>query len=221
MDAIFSKHFYPTFIEFNRDLYDLMIFYTNVGGNGNYNSKGYIECLHHKTELMIKTIRDNMGKIIIWTDTDIRFFSSIDLKQCFGDFTVLTESVDYLNFNPAFCRISCNEKMLNFFIKLLESCKHNNTHDMSIINEYSETIPNIDIETFDLRYKQFTTMPRVNLDCNICNNNQGSYSCLHQLSNLDTIDNKNTILYHSNFTYPNDNKKSMELKLEQLDYFLR
>ena len=79
MDAIFSKHFYPTFMEFNRDLYDLMIFYTNVGGNGNYNSKGYIECLHHKTELMIKTIRDNMGKIIIWTDTDIRFFSSIDL----------------------------------------------------------------------------------------------------------------------------------------------
>lgn len=221
METIFNRHFHPSFMQFNADEFELNVFETNVTGNGNYNSSGYIDCLHHKTTLMLQTVKENLGRHIIWTDIDIRFISKIDLSKCTRDFTVLRESLDHMNFNPAFCRINCNETMLDFFTKLLDSCKLHGKHDMDIINDYSHTIPHIGIEAFDLRYKQFTTVPRVDLECSECNNNKGAYSCQHQLINLNQIDETNTILYHSNYTLANNTKSSMELKLEQLDYFIK
>lgn len=221
MDVIFNKHFYPSFMQFNSNDFELTVFETKVKGNGNYNTPGYIECLHQKTTLMLNTVKENIGRPIVWTDIDIRFISKIDLSNYNNDFTVLRESLYNVNYNPAFCRINCNETMVNFFTKLLESCKYHGKHDMDILNDYPDTIPNVGIDVFDFRYKQFTNIPRIHIICDYCHNNQGAYTCTHQLINLDHINESNTILFHSNYTMPNNTKSSMDLKLEQLDYFIK
>ena len=222
MDEIFHKHFHPSFIKFNKYNYDLRIFKTNVNGNGDYNTDGYIECLHKKTQLMLQTTKENLGRTIIWTDIDIKFFSPIDLTSHDKIFTVLKEDEDPLDtfVNPAFCKIECNDTMVDFFEKLLTSCKSNDVHDMDVINYFAYTIPKIDIGTFDFRYLQYTSTPYKNhiIKCEICSNNNGCYKCTHQLSNLDKIDTSNIILYHANCTISTDTRTSIELKLEQLNY---
>ncbi len=220
MDEIFHKHFHPSFIKFNKDNYDLRIFETNVNGNGDYNTDGYIDCLHNKTRLMLHTIKENLGRTIIWTDIDIKFFSTIDLTSFDKTFTMLKENLSDTLVNPAFCKIECNDTMVDFFEKLLISCKNNDVHDMDVINYFANTIPSIEVDTFDFRYLQYTSLSYRNdtIQCNICSNNHGCYKCTHQLSNLDTINTSKIILYHANCTINTDRSTSMELKLEQLNY---
>lgn len=222
MDKLFNEHFYPSFIKFNKNNYNLHVFETTVDGNGDYNTDGYIDCLHYKTRLMLQTTKQNLGRTIVWTDIDIKFFSSIDLTSYDKTFTVLKEDEDPYDtcVNPAFCKIKCNNTMVDFFEKLLVSCKNNNVHDMEVINNFANTIPSIEIDTFDFRYLQYTSLSYRNdvIQCNICSNNRGCYKCTHQLSNLDTIDTSKIILYHANCTTNTDRCSSMELKLEQLNY---
>jgi len=222
MDEIFHRHFHPSFMKFNKYNYDLRIFETNVNGNGDYNTDEYIECLHNKTRLMLHTTKENLGRTIIWTDIDIKFFSTIDLTSFDKTFTALKEDENPSDtfVNPAFCKIECNDIMVDFFEKLLISCKNNDVHDMDVINYFADTIPSIEVGTFDFRYLQYTSLSYRNdtIQCNICSNNHGCYKCTHQLSNLDTIDTSKIILYHANCTINTDRSTSMELKLEQLNY---
>lgn len=222
VDKIFDVHFYPSFMKFNKNDFDLNIFETTVDGNGNYNTSGYLDCLHHKTEMMLKTVKDNIGRSIVWTDVDIKFFSKIDLTSYNNVFTVLKEDENPLdNFiNPAFCKIDCNDTMIDFFEKLLLSCKQNKVHDMDVMNYFRHTVPNIKIDIFDFRYIQYTSLPYRDetINCHICNNNLGCYKCTHQLVNLNCIDTSKIILYHANCTVGCENKTSMDLKLEQLDF---
>jgi len=225
MDTLFSKHFYPSFMQFNREDFELTVFKTNVDGNGDFDSKGYMSCMHHKTTMMLETIKENIGRPIVWADIDIRFLSKIDLSAYNGNFTVLKEHQDPNNpyINPAFCRIDCNDTMVNFFEKLLESCKHYNIHDMDVINYYKENIPKLDIDVFDFRYLQYTSLPHrtTTFECDICKNNTTCYNCLHQLVDIDYIDRNNTILYHANCTVANKRQTSIGLKLEQLEYLIK
>ena len=76
MKTIFENHFYPSFMRFNIDDFKLTVFNVNVEGNGDFDSDGYMKCMHHKTAMMLKTIKENLGKHIVWTDIDIRFLFS-------------------------------------------------------------------------------------------------------------------------------------------------
>ena len=222
MEEIFHRHFHPSFLKFNKDNYDLHIFETNVNGNGDYNTHGYIDCLHNKTRLMLRTTKENLGRTIVWTQVKIKSFSTIDLTSFDKTFTVLKEDENPSDtfVNPAFCKIECNDTMVDFFEKLLISCENNGVHDMDTINYFADTIPSIEVGTFDFRYLQYTSLSYRNdtIQCNICSNNHGCYKCTHQLSNLDTIDTSKIILYHANCTINTDRSTSMELKLEQLNY---
>ncbi len=141
MKTIFEKHFYPSFMRFNSDDFELTVFHVDVDGNGDFDSDGYMKCMHHKTAMMLKTIKENLGKHIVWTDIDIRFLSKIDLTSYTGNFTVLKEHYDVSNqyINPAFCRIQCNDVMVDFFEKLLDSCKKHDVHDMDIMNYFHQS----------------------------------------------------------------------------------
>ena len=225
MKTIFEKHFYPSFMQFNSDDFELTVFNVDVEGNGDFDSDGYMKCMHHKTAMMLKTIKENLGKHIVWTDIDIRFLSKIDLTSYTGNFTVLKEHYDVSNqyINPAFCRIQCNDVMVNFFEKLLDSCKKHDVHDMDIMNYFKDTIPAIQIDVFDFRYIQYTSLPHrtTTFKCDICKNNTTCYNCLHQLVDIDYINKDDTILFHANCTIANSRNTSMGLKLEQLDYLVK
>ena len=223
MKTIFEKHFYPSFMQFNGDRFDLTVFGTEVDGNGNYNSEGYMECMHHKTTMMLQTIKENIGRTIVWSDIDIRFLGPIDLEGYNANMTILKEhwSPDEHILNPAFAKIQCDYTMVNFFERLLEVCKAEYIHDMDAIHLFRQQLPPIKIDPFDFRYLQFTSLRRMPLECDVCKNNTDGYNCLHQLVNLDQIDKTSTILYHANFTVANDRNTSMGLKLEQLDYLVK
>lgn len=225
MEKLFNEHFYPSFMQFNNGEFDLNIFHTEVEGNGDFDSVGYMKCMHHKTTMMLHTIKENLGRHIVWTDIDIRFLSKIDLSSYTGNFTVLKEHQDPNNpyINPAFCRIDCNQIMVNFFEKLLESCKHYNVHDMDVMNYFKHSIPDLHIDVFDFRYLQYTSLPHrtTTFECDICKNNTTCYNCLHQLVDIDYIDRSNTILFHANCTVANNRNTSIGLKLEQLEYLIK
>jgi hypothetical protein len=172
---------------------------------------------------MLKTIKENVGRVIVWSDIDIRFISKIDLSSYDEHLTILKEHwfPESSVLNPAFAKIQCNDVTVNFFERLLEVCKEEYVHDMDGINHFRDKLPPINIGVFDSRYLQFTSLKRIPLECTICNNNTEAYSCLHQLINLDQIDRTNTILFHANFTIANNRNTSMGLKLEQLDYLVK
>src|SRR4051812_19412588 len=46
-----------------------------IEGAGDYLSAEFLRCISGKIELVLKSIKDNWGDVIVWSDIDIQFFN--------------------------------------------------------------------------------------------------------------------------------------------------
>ena len=72
-----DEHFLPTL----QDDYEVIIeFYDEKAGcpSGEYGTLGFNQTVLKKADLMIRAIRENWGKVFVYADVDIQFFSSVE-----------------------------------------------------------------------------------------------------------------------------------------------
>jgi len=170
---------------------------------GDFSTPGFKDAVKKKTELILNSIKDNFGEVIIWSDLDIQFFDkcsdTIENSIKEKDVVFQSEFGDSREVNVGFMAIRCNQKILEFWqavLKRVNSPEWNQpaVNDQSIINDLLRKEP-IDIKygIFPERFwamSHFAKTPR------------------------------NILLHHANCTAPRLKKGrltgSMELKIEQL-----
>ncbi|MEI6563412.1 MAG: putative nucleotide-diphospho-sugar transferase [bacterium] len=67
-----DRWFLPSIV----DDYELCIHEANIGGNGSYMEADWSRAVEFKSQIIIQTIKDNLGDCFIYSDVDVEFFSS-------------------------------------------------------------------------------------------------------------------------------------------------
>jgi len=118
-------------------------------GTGDFRSDQWIKCLHNKIDMVVGTIRDHCGEIIIWSDIDILFFRPVAkeleaLIQASGkEILFQRERNGIPDINGGFYVLRANEKTLAFFEQVRAGLAANpDVDDQFIINTLLRACPN-------------------------------------------------------------------------------
>lgn len=94
-------------------------------GEGHYDSPQFVPCVVQKVNLILQSLRQNAGSVIIWSDVDIQFYRltpEIALAEL-GDRDIAFQAagvpVDEINSGFFICR--CNERVIQFFEEVKRS----------------------------------------------------------------------------------------------------
>ena len=93
----------------------------SIGGPGDYLSAEFLECIRKKIDLVLGSIEENRGDVILWSDVDIRFFQLVpeDLERAVESsgkkilFQRESPRMDDVNTGFFVCR--CVTPVLDFF----------------------------------------------------------------------------------------------------------
>jgi hypothetical protein len=98
-----------------------------IAGAGDFLSAEFLECIHRKINLIIESIREHEGEIIVWSDIDIQFFDLTpdDLVVCLGDADIAFQKEGPLTneVNTGFVVCRCNKAVESFFAKVRDGLK--------------------------------------------------------------------------------------------------
>lgn len=135
---LFDKHFSPT-APSSMEIHATLI---DIKGTGDFQSAGYLECIRRQMDLVIESIRTNLGQLIIWCDVDIVFIRDpqdelVRLAAASNSDLYFQREAHHLpDVNTGFILIRCNEATLAFFQKvksqMLASPEEN---DQMVINK--------------------------------------------------------------------------------------
>ena len=103
-------------------------------GEGHYDSPQFVPCVVKKVDLILQSLREHAGGVIIWSDVDIRFYRlTPDLALAeLGerDIAFQAAGVPAYDINSGFFICRCNQRVIAFF----ERIRH------ALLNEYSGEI---------------------------------------------------------------------------------
>jgi hypothetical protein len=98
-------------------------------GQGHYDSPQFVPCVVKKVDLILQSLRENTGSVIIWSDVDIQFYRltpGIALAEL-GDHDIAFQAAgvpaDEINSGFFICR--CNQRVIKFF----EEVRHGLCHE--------------------------------------------------------------------------------------------
>lgn len=182
-----------------------LIYFGKAGeGDGDFKSPGWDYIVRKKNEFQIRTIKENWGRVIIWSDIDIQFHAKcsdlINIALSGKDVVYQAEHWSKKEANVGFAAIRCNEKTLELYTSVLQyDLKSLPFSDQSAINDILSK-NRIGIE-WDVLPNQF-------------------YAMSHYMFNKATPP-PDVVLHHANCTFPGiiDGKKvgSVELKIQQFE----
>jgi hypothetical protein len=171
-----------------------------VPGNANWNSYGYMSTIIKRTKIALNLIKNNYGKIVIFSDSDIlwiRPFYDIVQKLMINKdvlFMKETDHCDYYCVNGGLAVVRCSEITEKLYADVLDRVEQNPEHD----DQYYIS------ELFKVSAKYPIRWARLP----------------NTFSNTAIIKDKfSLICYHTTGTYPSENKTSMEKKYEQFTDF--
>ena len=116
-----------------------------IQGPGDYLSEEFLLCIRKKIELVIASIAENTGKIIVWSDVDIRFFdlSPDGLVGTLGesDIAFQRESRRSHDVNTGFFVCRCTERIRQFFERVRSELEHRaGENEQMVVNRLLETM---------------------------------------------------------------------------------
>lgn len=111
-----------------------------IEGAGDFLSPEFVQCIWQKVDLILETVVENFGGIIVWSDIDIQCFelSVADLASELGDSDVAfqREGRNTTDVNTGFIACRCNERTLAFFQKVKGALLQNpTTNEQHVVNE--------------------------------------------------------------------------------------
>ncbi|MFH2069013.1 MAG: putative nucleotide-diphospho-sugar transferase [Candidatus Omnitrophota bacterium] len=175
---------------------------------GDFSTPGFKDVVKKKTALILDSIKDNFGDVIIWSDLDIQFFGkcsdTIEYSIKEKDVVFQSERGGGGEVNAGFMAIRCNRKTIEFWqavLKRVNSSEWNQpeVNDQSIINGLLRK------KSGDIEYDIFP-------NCFWAKSHPGKPP-------------RDILLHHANCTAPRLKKGrltgSMELKIEQLSEIRR
>jgi hypothetical protein len=94
----------------------------DISGEGNYHTRQFVECVTRKVDLILKSLRENAGAVIIWSDVDIQFYRltpELAMNEL-GDHDIAFQAAGtpahHINSGFFICR--CNERVIRLFEKV-------------------------------------------------------------------------------------------------------
>ncbi len=99
-------------------------------GEGHYDSPQFVPCVVKKVALILQSLREHAGSVIIWSDVDIRFYRlTPDLALAeLGERDIVFQAagVPSYDINSGFFICRCNQRVIDFFERvrhaLLNEC---------------------------------------------------------------------------------------------------
>jgi hypothetical protein len=115
-------------------------------GEGHYDSPQFVPCVGKKVDLILQSLREHAGSVIIWSDVDIQFYRlTPDLATAeLGDRDIAFQAagVPAYDINSGFFICRCNQPVVQFFEKVRHSLCHENAGEIEerVINKLLPTL---------------------------------------------------------------------------------
>jgi len=111
----------------------------DIEGAGDFLSAEFIRCICRKVELILESIREHSGGVIVWSDIDIQFFdvSPEALLSHLGehDIAFQREGPRVPDVNTGFFVCRCNARTLGFFERVKEGLERDpRTNEQYVAN---------------------------------------------------------------------------------------
>ena len=112
-----------------------------IDGPGDYLSDEFLRCIRAKLDLVVRSVEENLGDIIVWCDVNIRFFDlspsalAAELESSASDVLFQRESPRMDDVNTGFFVCRCTPAVLEFFTAVrseLES--HPEENEQMVVN---------------------------------------------------------------------------------------
>ena len=113
-----------------------------VSGAGDFLSSEFLECIARKVDLIMKSLRNHSGEIIVWSDIDIIFFKPVVpelqrlLEESGKEILVQREGKNVADVNSGFFVCKSSPRLIAFFEKVRAALLANpRTNEQYAINE--------------------------------------------------------------------------------------
>jgi hypothetical protein len=111
-----------------------------IEGTGDFLSSEFIQCIWQKIDLVLETLLQNTGDVIVWSDIDIQFFDLLPealLTQLgAADIAFQREGHNTSDVNTGFFVCRCSERTIMFFQSVRDALRQNpSTNEQHVVNE--------------------------------------------------------------------------------------
>jgi hypothetical protein len=115
-----------------------------IAGRGDFLSAEFLRCIHEKIGLILASLRENGGELLVWSDIDIEFFnlSAARLAEELGDHDIAfqCEGARTPDINSGFFICRSGERTVSFFERVLEELrKEPESNEQLVINRLLAT----------------------------------------------------------------------------------
>ncbi len=115
-------------------------FHDDVEGDIKFGTDLFKNAIKRKMDLIIDTIKENIGEVILWSDVDIVILRDFreDIEKTLGDKDIaISPEAPIFNevINSGFMGIRCSEKTANYFGMIKHVCCKQNKTEQPIINK--------------------------------------------------------------------------------------
>ena len=132
---LFRKYFEPSLpntFEIQRSLLE-------IHGSGDFRTPEFLRCICSKVDLILESLQQNAGEIVVWSDVDIRFFDITPeiLTACLGEHDIVFQREGHkdTDINCGFFVCRCTNRLSKFFEMVKEGLLQDPVaNDQMIIN---------------------------------------------------------------------------------------
>lgn len=106
--------------------FEVMATEIEISGPGDYLSAEFLDCIRKKIDLVVRSIDENEGQLIVWSDVDIRFFDltpdllGVEMLSSDCDLLFQRESPRMADVNTGFLVCRCCQEVREFFCRVGE-----------------------------------------------------------------------------------------------------
>ena len=162
-------------------------------------STDWQQCVDTKQQMIFASIRENLGKIIIWSDCDVVFVNNPipEINQCMEgmDICGFNDGRNYLYLNSGLLALRCSDKLTGMWSKLTSQPIHSNSFIKSPpdTNDYDQFAINWLLQSNkDIKYaflpESFWCHHRGNPPDDICAFHATTFSLKEKISLLKNTD---------------------------------
>ena len=133
---LFERYFHPS----AHKAFSIVPKRLAIEGAGDFLTREFIQCIWQKIDLVLETLLQNTGDVIVWSDIDIQFFDVLPeallVQLGASDIAFQREGHNTSDVNTGFFVCRCSERTTAFFELVRVALRNNpSTNEQQVINE--------------------------------------------------------------------------------------